>query len=114
MRRVHSYCLYCDEEYDDERTLAAKCGPIHLRNAKKISRSMIEQEQWIASKNFEDKYVKGVNERLERGPKETASPFDDIVLKDWKQQYANSHTRVLNEGQVYQCDVKDCNKKFKT
>ena len=27
MRRVHAYCLYCGEEYDDERMLAAKCGP---------------------------------------------------------------------------------------
>ena len=27
LRRVHGYCYYCGEEYDDERTLAAKCGP---------------------------------------------------------------------------------------
>lgn len=27
LRRVHAYCLYCGEEYDDERMLAAKCGP---------------------------------------------------------------------------------------
>ena len=33
LRRVHAYCYYCGEEYDDERTLAAKCGPQHLRNA---------------------------------------------------------------------------------
>ena len=58
--------------------------------------------------------MKGVRERLERGPKETQSPYDDVVLKDYKQQYAESHTRVLNEGQVYQCDVKECLKKFKT
>ena len=27
MRRVHAFCFYCGEEYDDERMLAAKCGP---------------------------------------------------------------------------------------
>ena len=27
LRRVHSYCFYCGEEYDDERMLASKCGP---------------------------------------------------------------------------------------
>lgn len=27
LRRVHAYCFYTGEEYDDERTLAAKCGP---------------------------------------------------------------------------------------
>lgn len=58
--------------------------------------------------------MKGVRERLERGPRETLSPYDDAVLKDYKQQYVESKTRVLNEGQVYQCDVKECLKKFKT
>lgn len=60
---------------------------------------------------FEDRYVKVANEKIERGPREIPSPYEDIILKDWKQQYAESHTRVLNEGQVYQCDVKDCLKK---
>jgi hypothetical protein len=32
MRRVHSYCFYCLEEYDDERMLSAKCGPSHIRS----------------------------------------------------------------------------------
>lgn len=98
LRKVHAYCLYCDEEFDDERTLAVKCGPAHLRNARHITRVQIEQEQWSASKAFEDKYVKGANEKVERGPRETQSPYEDIVLKDYKQQYAESHTRVLNEG----------------
>lgn len=39
LRKVHAYCLYCDEEFDDERTLAVKCGPAHLRNARKITRA---------------------------------------------------------------------------
>lgn len=32
MRKVHAFCYYCLEEYDDERMLAAKCGPTHVRN----------------------------------------------------------------------------------
>lgn len=27
LRRVHAYCLYCGEEYEDERMLSTKCGP---------------------------------------------------------------------------------------
>ncbi len=38
LRRVHAYCFYCGEEYDDERMLASKCGPQHIRNYKTISR----------------------------------------------------------------------------
>ena len=37
LRRVHSYCFYCAEEYDDERMLSTRCGPQHIRNAQKIS-----------------------------------------------------------------------------
>lgn len=34
---MHAYCLYCGEEYEDERMLSTKCGPQHLRNHQKIS-----------------------------------------------------------------------------
>lgn len=33
MRRVHAYSFYEGEEYDDERMLATRCGPQHIRNA---------------------------------------------------------------------------------
>ena len=115
LRRVHSYCFYCGEEYDDERTLAAKCGPQHLRNAHKITRGVIEQEsQWTGSKNFEDKYVRAANERLTIGVRSRPSPQDDEILKNMKQQYAEKKTKIINEGQVYQCLIEGCEKKFKT
>jgi len=41
---VHAYDFYCDEEFDDERTLSVKCGAAHLRNARFITRAQIEQE----------------------------------------------------------------------
>ena len=31
LRKVHAFCYYCLEEYDDERMLAAKCAPAHIR-----------------------------------------------------------------------------------
>ena len=27
LRRVHAFCLYCGEEYEDERMLSTRCGP---------------------------------------------------------------------------------------
>lgn len=27
LRRVHAYCLYCGEEFEDERMLSTRCGP---------------------------------------------------------------------------------------
>ena len=43
LRRVHAYCFYCGEEYDDERMLASKCGPQHIRSSKKLSRADIDK-----------------------------------------------------------------------
>lgn len=37
LRRVHSYCLYCGEEYEDERMLSTRCGPQHIRHHDQIS-----------------------------------------------------------------------------
>ena len=43
LRRVHAYCLYCGEEYEDERMLSSRCGPQHIRNAQKIDYNEFEQ-----------------------------------------------------------------------
>mmetsp|Transcript_14305 Transcript_14305/g.22279 ORF Transcript_14305/g.22279 Transcript_14305/m.22279 type:complete len:131 (-) Transcript_14305:600-992(-) len=48
LRRVHSYCLYCCEEYEDERMLATRCGPQHIRNCQQIPKEEFEE---IAKKN---------------------------------------------------------------
>lgn len=78
LRRVHAYCFYCGEEYDDERMLAAKCGPQHIRSAKKISRFDIDNMgTFQGSKSFEDKYVKTANDRLSRGVRELVPPDQD-------------------------------------
>ena len=36
LRRVHFYCLYCGEEYEDERMLSTRCGPQHIRHFQQI------------------------------------------------------------------------------
>jgi len=115
LRRVHSFCFYCGDDYDDERTLAAKCGPQHIRNAKRITRGMIDHEpQWSGSMNFEDKYVRAANERLSAGPRQHLSPKEDELLKSMKQQYAEKKTTIETEGSVYQCIIDECNKRFKS
>ena len=32
LRRVHAFCFYCSEEYEDERMLSTRCGPQHIRH----------------------------------------------------------------------------------
>lgn len=33
---MHAFCLYCGEEYEDERMLSTRCGPQHIRNQSQI------------------------------------------------------------------------------
>lgn len=112
LRKVHSYCFYCGEEYDDERTLAAKCGPAHLRNSSKITRFMLDTTNWQTSKQFEDKYLNAADERIKKGPKEIISPSEDPMLQQMKEQYVVKKTHILAQGSIYQCGA--CDKKFKT
>lgn len=112
LRRVHSYCFYCGEEYDDERTLAAKCGPQHIRNASKINKTLIDLPNWDHSRVFEEKYLRAATERIERGVKELLPPTEDRLLKEMKQEYVEKKTEILAQGSIYQCG--NCEKKFKT
>ena len=43
MRRVHAFCLYCGEEYEDERMLSTRCGPQHIRNHSQITQEEYEE-----------------------------------------------------------------------
>jgi hypothetical protein len=36
LRRVHGFCYYCLEEFEDERALSTKCDNIHLRHYKNL------------------------------------------------------------------------------
>ncbi len=36
LRRIHGFCYYCLEEYEDERALASNCESVHLRHFKKL------------------------------------------------------------------------------
>jgi len=33
LRKVHGFCYYCVEDYEDEWSLISKCGCIHLRSS---------------------------------------------------------------------------------
>jgi len=41
-------------------------------------------DNWIGSRNFEEKYTRAAQDRLERGIREVTSPQDDNFLRQWK------------------------------
>jgi len=69
-------------------------------------------DNWIGSRNFEEKYTRAAQDRLERGIREVTSPQEDNFLRQWKQEYTNRKTATITPGSVYQCLI--CEKKFKS
>ncbi|OMJ81799.1 hypothetical protein SteCoe_17683 [Stentor coeruleus] len=97
LRKIHSFCFYCVEEYDDERMLAAKCGIAHVRgkydkNAKILIDPRIEIR--ITSSGTIKKYEKDNDEILTK------------KLKEFEDKYT-----VQEEENKYRCDL--CKKLFR-
>lgn len=66
LRKVHGLCYYSTEEYDDERMLSAKCGPIYLRSSKRIASNRLNE--YINTKIFQERIDSYVEKRLAKGP----------------------------------------------
>eukprot|EP00829_Urostomides_striatus_P001515 TRINITY_DN11692_c0_g1_i1.p1 TRINITY_DN11692_c0_g1~~TRINITY_DN11692_c0_g1_i1.p1 ORF type:complete len:316 (+),score=78.96 TRINITY_DN11692_c0_g1_i1:61-1008(+) len=54
LRKVHSLCYDSMEEFDDDRMLAAKCGPAYIRSQVHISKSEECFPEHAITKTFED------------------------------------------------------------
>lgn len=76
LRRVHSYCFYCGEEFDDERMISTRCGPQHIRNAQLIEAEDIEE----ALKNLK-KPEEGKEIEKETKTEEVINMEGELVVK---------------------------------
>lgn len=69
LRRVHGFCYYCLEEYEDERMLATRCDNIHLRHHIKLSsrnnQETLESQKYSAE--WDKQFTRLVKEKIENG-----------------------------------------------
>ncbi len=67
LRKVHGFCYYCCEEYNDERTLANKCDWVHLRNSNIIGKRSNELYTEEKSKEalWDEKLTSLINKKIE-------------------------------------------------
>jgi hypothetical protein len=66
LRKVHALCYYSMEEFDDERMLAAKCGPVYVRSKKRISKSEKHLPEHAITRTFEESLSNFVTSRLSK------------------------------------------------
>lgn len=106
LRRVHGFCYYCLEEYDDERMLATRCDNIHLRASKSIGNRTVEAIQTYKNEADWDKnFTRKLKERLEKGPQETKTTLEVTEdLNKKRNEYCKEVTSVLS-NERYVCNI---------
>lgn len=111
LRRVHGFCFYDLEEYDDERMLATRCDNIHLRSYNKLgyrtSEALAENKieaEW--DKNF----TRLLKERIEKGPQETKNTLEVTEeLNKKRNEYCKENTTPVS-NERFLCNI--CAKVF--
>eukprot|EP00826_Nyctotherus_ovalis_P026195 TRINITY_DN2045_c0_g9_i2.p4 TRINITY_DN2045_c0_g9~~TRINITY_DN2045_c0_g9_i2.p4 ORF type:complete len:105 (+),score=22.17 TRINITY_DN2045_c0_g9_i2:1294-1608(+) len=66
LRKVHALCYYSADEYDDERMLAAKCGPVYLRSPVRVPEDKLSEN--ANTKIFQGWIDSYVEKRMAKGP----------------------------------------------
>lgn len=117
LRRVHAFCYYCCEEYDDERMLASKCGPQHVRliklkddteNKEQLDDGEVIDED--APTLFEQRNYEKIQAIIEKGPQIMTNPEEDEELVERRTEYCQKRTKELNMDR-YSCLI--CDKLFR-
>ena len=66
LRRVHGFCYYCLEGYEDERMLSTRCDNVHLRNNLNLYQrkpEIIDSNKYEA--DWDKQFSKLVKEKIE-------------------------------------------------
>lgn len=109
LRKIHSYCFYCAAEYIDERMLAAKCGPIHLRRFKvETEEASLDLPDW--HKRISE-IIKARIEESSRKPKKTLEEIEKKAEEEFDAELRAKCEKVSIKHGNWPC--KYCHKIFK-
>lgn len=118
LRRVHGFCYYCIQEYEDERNLSIKCDNIHLRNYKKLGmKSNIENKEALKNEiEFDSIFTQKINDYIEsliqrKSKNETIQNSEnENELEILRNNFCKSKIFKIN-NERFKCDI--CEKLFK-
>jgi Domain of unknown function (DUF4187) len=113
LRRVHGFCYYCLEEYDDERMLATRCDNIHLRHYKSLGKRTTEAVQVNKNEAEWDKnFTRFLKERIEKGPQEIKNTLEVTEeLNKKRNEFCKENTSPL-ASERFVCNI--CSKVIKS
>ena len=67
LRRVHGFCYYCLEEFEDERALSTKCDNIHLRSFKSLGPRDNEKDGLTYEAEWDRNFTRLIKQKIETG-----------------------------------------------
>ena len=106
LRRIHGFCFYCLEEYDDERMLATRCDNIHLRSP--INLGERNSENLVSKKTeaeWDKNFTRMLMERIEKGAHETKSTLEvNEELNKKRNEYCKENTTSVS-SERYVCNI---------
>jgi len=103
LRKVHFFCYYCGEEFDDEEELNRKCGQKHFRGKKNETNPVnVATDAWA---NSVDTKLKAKLENPDNYKVATAQQLTDKKTTKFYNKYVNKI-----EEEKYRCGV--CSKLF--
>jgi hypothetical protein len=99
LRKVHFYCYYCGEEYDDPQELQRKCASKHLRGKKKDTTNPIDvsTEPWAVSLDQKTKH------RLEFGDDPNEYTAKSLLDRSMEKFFAEKVSKINDEK--YRCGL---------
>lgn len=103
LRKVHCYCYYSAEEFDNYDNLVMKCGEIYLRGTEKYH-SNADPNTW--TQNLDNK----IKWRLENTI--TLETLTGVTFRDkFEESICRSHTNQVSDVE-FRCTYNKCTKKF--
>ena len=117
LRKIHGFCYYCFEFYDDERNLSTKCDNAHIRNGFIDERGVAtfdnisEKEKII---KFDTELTKKAKDFIAQGdivpPIKPINYEDNKDLAELRQEYCKNNTITVS-SERFRCNI--CEKLFK-
>lgn len=108
LRKVHCFCYYCAQEFDNEKLISQKCGNVHVRHFRKIgSRSNSDTNPGLKEEIEWDRWF---TDELKKEIEKLEAPKIDESLQIKRAAFINKHIVQLQE-EKFKCEL--CPKQFK-
>ncbi|PRP78318.1 hypothetical protein PROFUN_13814 [Planoprotostelium fungivorum] len=112
LRRVHLFCYYCGQQWEDSEQMLQKCGRKHVRSTTNPSHTDTEGSTDV---EVDENWTKSLDERIRKLLEEKSTLADSDAYKSKQErcmeECEKSKIKERPEG-GYKCEIEECPKAF--